>query len=72
MLPFAHQALHVTVLLGFLAALGIAFVSTLAPLLFPDREGLWLPKFRTAIAVALAAVVGLGTEWLLHARLPGR
>ncbi|MGH2708447.1 MAG: hypothetical protein ACRDJF_02035 [Actinomycetota bacterium] len=70
--PSAHQALHVVILLGFLAALGTAFVSTLAPLLFPDREGLRLPKLRTAIAIALGAVAGLGAEWLLHARLAGR
>jgi hypothetical protein len=69
--PFAHQALHIVILLGFLAALGTAFVSALAPLLFPDREGLRLPSLRTAVAIALAALAGLGVEWLLHTQQPG-
>jgi hypothetical protein len=61
-----HQLFHVVFLLGFLAAVALAAVAMMAPLLFPERGELRLPPRRAALVLAAAAAGALAADWLLH------
>ena len=58
-----HQALHVALLVAFLAGLAGSFLLIVLPLIFevPRRTGLRLP-----ILLGAAAMVAFSVDWIIH------
>ncbi len=60
------QAIHLTLLLIFMAAGAVALIAGLAPLMFPDSPRSRLANPRLAATLAGLAVVGFIAERLYH------
>jgi hypothetical protein len=64
--PAWDQAIHLMLLLLFMAAGAVALISGLAPLMFPDSPRGRLANPRLAIALLGLAIVGFIGERLYH------
>ena len=62
----AHEIFHVVALVSFLGAMGVAFIGVAAPVLFGANEDRSVPRLRTSLLLAAAAMAGLAADWAMH------